>query len=195
MRASFYVRNTGLRHDELRLLRWRQVDFKNQAIIVGQSKTEHGTGRPVPMNQRAVKAMEDWAAQFPKRKPAHFVFPSEKVGISGNDEIPQVFDTDPTKAITSWEVSWTTARDVSGVQIRFHALRHSCCTRLLERGAAFATVATIMGWSPGTAMRMAKRYGHIGKSIQRDAVALLDAQPPQGTGTSSVLAPTHPTVQ
>src|SRR6187401_2104020 len=29
--------------------------------------------------------------------------PSEKVGISGNDEIPEVFDTDPTKPITSWK--------------------------------------------------------------------------------------------
>lgn len=53
--------NTGLRHDEIRLLRWRQVDFANESIIVGKSKTEHGTGRPVPMNQRALKVMKDWA--------------------------------------------------------------------------------------------------------------------------------------
>jgi integrase len=168
--------STGMRHDEMRLLRWRQIDFVNQAITVGKSKTEHGAGRAVPLNQRALSTMQAWAAQFPDRKPNHFVFPSEKVGIGGNDEIPQVFDTDPTKAISSWKVSWTTARTAAGVNCRFHDLRHTTCTRMLERGAAFATVATIMGWSPGTAMRMARRYAHIGKSAQRDALALLDGR-------------------
>ena len=86
------------------------------------------------------------------------------------------FDTDPTKAIGSWKVSWTTARDASGVQCRFHDLRHMVCTRLLEAGQPFAVVAEIMGWSPGTAMRMMKRYGHIGPSAKRAAMAALYPQ-------------------
>jgi integrase len=53
--------------------------------------------------------------------------------------------------------------------------RHTTVTRLLERGVPFAVVATIMGWSPATSVRMAKRYGHIGPSAQREAMALLDA--------------------
>jgi hypothetical protein len=76
-------------------------------------------------------------------------------------------------------------------------------TRLLERGAAFATVATVMGWSAATAMRMAKRYGHIGKSAQRDALALLDPAPVNASATASTsqessranFVGTHPTVQ
>jgi hypothetical protein len=39
---------------------------------------------------------------------------------------------------------------------------------------AFAVVATIMGWSPATSVRMVKRYGHIGASAQRDAMLRLD---------------------
>lgn len=163
-----------MRHDEMRLLRWRQVDLTNKAITVGKSKTEHGAGRAVPLNQRALTSMQTWANLFPDRKPNHFVFPTEKVGISGNDEIPLAYDTDPTKAILSWKTSWTTARTAAGVSCRFHDIRHTCVTRLLEKGAAIATVAVVMGWSAGTAMRMAKRYGHIGKSAQREAVALLD---------------------
>ena len=38
-------------------------------------------------------------------KQSHCVFPSEKVGISGNDEIPEVFDTEPTKPIPSWKTA------------------------------------------------------------------------------------------
>lgn len=166
--------NTGMRHDEMRLLRWRQVDLGNEAITVGKSKTEHGAGRAVPLNQRALGALKGWARQFPEKKPQHYVFPSEKIGISGDLEIPIAYDTDPKKPILSWKTSWTTARTAAGVNCRFHDIRHTCVTRLLEKGAAIATVAAVMGWSPGTAMKMAKRYAHIGKSAQRDALALLD---------------------
>jgi integrase len=168
---------TGLRHDEIRLLRWKQVDFTHSAIAVGKANTIHSTGRVVPLNQRALATIREWAQQFPKRKRDHYVFPTERVGFSGNDEIPQVFDTDPTTPITSWKTAWETAKTAAGVTCRFHDLRHTTVTRLLERGAPFATVATIMGWSAGTAMRMAKRYSHIGQSAQREALALLDAKP------------------
>jgi hypothetical protein len=51
---------------------------------------------------------------------------------------------------------------------------------------------------------MAKRYGHIGKSAQRDALALLDPAPapqqqqlqqPEAANPAPVLTPMHPTVQ
>ena len=101
---------TGLRDEELRLLKWRQLDLLTRTVTVGKSKTEHGTGRVVPLNKTVMAALLAWAQQFPDRKPGHYMFPSERVGFSGDDEIPQVFDTDPTRAITSWKVAWTTAR-------------------------------------------------------------------------------------
>jgi len=119
------------------------------------------------------------------------VFPSERVGISGNDEIPIAYDTEPKKPILSWKTSWTTAKTVAGVSCRFHDLRHTIVTRLLEKGAAFATVAVVLGWSAGTAMKMAKRYGHIGRSAQRQAMALLDSAAPTsgqlGTDNSTLV--------
>ena len=178
--------NTGMRHDEIRLLRWRQVDLTNNAITVGKSKTEHGAGRAVPLNQRALKALEDWSRQFPDRKPQHYVFPSEKVGHSFEAGMMTCYDTDPTKPILSWKTAWTTSRTAAGVSCRFHDLRHTTVTRLLERGASFAIVATVMGWSPGTATKMARRYGHIGKSAQRDALALLDGSPTPVTASKQV---------
>jgi integrase len=60
-----------------------------------------------------------------------------------------------------------------GVQCRFHDLRHTACTRMLEAGESFPVVASVMGWSASTAVRMAKRYGHIGEEAQRRAVAAL----------------------
>jgi integrase len=168
---------TGLRHDELRLLRWNQIDFTNEAVRVGKSKTAHGAGRAVPLNQSALGALREWAKQFPTRKPAHYLFPAERVGFSGHDEIHQVFDTDPTKPIGSWKMAWTTARTAAAVNCRWHDTRHTTVTRVLERGVTFAVVATVMGWSAATSVRMAKRYGHIGESPQRQAMRLLDPTP------------------
>jgi hypothetical protein len=41
---------------------------------------------------------------------------------------------------------------------------------MLERGIPFPVIAEVMGWSPATTIRMAKRYGHIGRRSLRDAV-------------------------
>ena len=175
-----------MRHDELRLLRWKQIDFVHEAIRVGRSKTEHGAGRAVHLNKRALTAIRDWASQFPKRKATDYVFPTERVGFSGNEEIPQIFDTDPKKPITSWKVAWASARTAAGVACRFHDLRHTAVTRLLEAGTPFAVVATIMGWSAATCLRMVKVYGHIGASPQRAAMAALDLP---STATQESTAP------
>lgn len=174
---------TGLRDQELRLLKWKQIDLLARTVTVGKSKTEHGTGRVVPLNKTVMPALTAWAQQFPDRKPVHYVFPSERVGFSGNDEIPQVFDTDPTKAITSWKVAWTTARRQADVQCRWHDFRHTCITRLLERGVPLSVVASLMGWSPATTARMAKRYAHFADATHRQAMESLDPVPISPTAT------------
>lgn len=37
-------------------------------------------------------------------------------------------------------------------------------------------VATIMGWSPSTTVRMSRRYGHIGQAAQVEAVKALEGK-------------------
>jgi hypothetical protein len=46
----------------------------------------------------------------------------------------------------------------------------------LEQGTPFAVVAQILGWSAGTAVRVAKRYGHIRPEVQRQALAGIATQ-------------------
>ena len=41
-------------------------------------------------------------------------------------------------------------------------------------GVSFPIVASLLGWSPSTTTKMAKRYGHIGNAAHREAVAALD---------------------
>jgi integrase len=67
-----------MRYSELRLLRWEQVNLNSCTLTVGQSKTESGTGRLLPLNDRAVAILGFWASLFPLREPSHFVFPAER---------------------------------------------------------------------------------------------------------------------
>jgi integrase len=85
--------------------------------------------------------------------------------------------TDNRDTVLANDTAWVTAKEAAGVQCRFHDLRHTTVTRLLEHGVAFAVVADIMGWSAATSVRMAKRYGHIGASAKRDAMKRLDQRP------------------
>ena len=169
--------NTGMRVSEIRLLRWRQVDLVTKTLTVGQSKTDAGTGRAIPLNQKAAATLTFWASLFENRQPQHHVFPSEQYGLAGNNREACAHDADPATPIGSWKTAWTTARKKAGVAARFHDLRHTAVSRLLERGVPLSVVASIMGWSASTMTKMAKRYAHFTLDTQRKALETLDRVP------------------
>jgi integrase len=161
--------NTGMRSAELRWLQWKQIDLRAGSIRVGRSKTAAGAGRTIPLNRRALEALKDWAARFEERELDHYVFPSEKYGQNG---VPYAINA--AKPMGTLKEGWEIARKRSGIHCRFHDLRHTACTRLLEGGVPFAILAQIMGWSASATIAMAKRYGHIGDSSLRRAMSVLD---------------------
>jgi integrase len=186
--------STAMRASEIRLLRWNQLDLARRRLIVGKSKTAAGTGRQLPLNDRAVKVLEFWASQFPDRKPTHYLFPAEKYGGAGAEDVYGFrgsipYDTDPSKPIGHWKEAWEAAKVRAGVILygepkegekpkallcRFHDLRHTACTRMLEAGVPLSVVGTIMGWSAATTARMAKRYGHVSEAAQIEAMKALN---------------------
>jgi len=175
---------TAMRYSEIRLLIWGQVDLAGALVTVGESKTAASTGRRIPLNSRILPVLKDWASLFPLRRAEHFVFPSERYGGAGDALIACTYATDPSRPITSWKTGWVTAKRRAGLQgsqvgngqrlrIRFHDLRHTACTRMLEGGVSFHVVASIMGWSATSMIRMARRYSHIGDDAERRAVEIL----------------------
>jgi integrase len=125
--------HSGLRNQELRLLRWRQVDLLAATIQVGKSKTEGGSGRVVPLSQTALAVLQGWASQFPALKPAHYVFPSERYHLKGTKGVyggkTEVFETLPEEPVRSFATAWRTAKATAGVECRWHDMRHTALSR------------------------------------------------------------------
>lgn len=61
-------------------------------------------------------------------------------------------------------------KSIEPLVCRFHDLRHTAVSRMLNAGVSIAKVAKIAGWSPATMVRMAARYGHFSLNELRGAV-------------------------
>jgi integrase len=161
---------TGARKNVIRTLRWKWVDFGNACIRFGKDKTPSSTGRIIPLNKRALETLKFWAQQFPEREPEHYIFPAERYGGSGDVFGACAYATDPTKPMGSVKEAWEAAKGRAGVKCRFHDLRHTAVSRMLDAGVPIAKVAKIVGWSAATMVRMAARYGHFALEDLRSAV-------------------------
>lgn len=172
--------HTGLRNGELRLLRWHQIDFLERQLIVGKSKTAGGEGRIIPLSEMAFKTLQEWRREFPDAEPGHYVFPTERYGLAGEEGyldgkvVPYAID--PTKPIGSWKTAWTAARKAAKVKCRFHDCRHSFVSRLAESQASDATIMALAGH---LSRKMMERYSHTRGEAKRAAMDVFDEdQPP-----------------
>lgn len=165
--------HTGMRRGEIQSLRWGQIDFLGARLTVGHSKTAAGRGRGIPLNASALAVLTTWATNFPRRTPEHWVFAAERYGVSGGRHPASTYAIDPTRPLKSLKTAWASAKDAAGVACRFHDLRHTACTRLIERGVPLPVIASVLGWSAATTVRMARRYGHISADAQQRAMATL----------------------
>ncbi len=152
--------NCGMRDSEIKNLVWSQVDFQKRILTVGQSKTDAGTGRTIPLNGMVLDALVDhtrwYTARFGQTKPEWFLFP-------GGGRSPK----SPTTPITSLKTAWRNIRKKARVSGRWHDNRHTLITELAESGAGDETIMEIAGH---VSRQMLSRYSHIRTEAKRKAL-------------------------
>ena len=137
---------TAARYSTIRKLQWRNVNLEDRCLTFGKDKTSAGSDRTIPLTTRALETLSFWAELFPDRQPEHYVFPRERIGGSGEDEIfgfteAAVYETDPTGPVGSIKKSWEAAR----ARTRRHCPR--CKSgRLAEVKPATDYVCDACGW-------------------------------------------------
>ncbi len=142
---------TGMRRGEIFRLRWGNVDFGRDLLIVRQTKT--GRDRVVPMCEQIRQLLDEIQPESPR--PDQLVFASNRTG----------------RILTGIKHSFTSAcRKAEIENFRFHDLRHSAGTRLAEAGVHAVVIAEILGHS---SLAMTKRYTHATDRATRDAIRRL----------------------
>lgn len=138
--------DTGMRRGEIFSLRWRDVDTANRRINIQAMNTKTLRSRSVAISVRLLTELE----VLPHRGSHMRVF-----GI-----------TDTVKR------SWATAKRVAGIaDLRFHDLRHTCATRLVQGGLPIAEVSRILGH---TSIVTTFRYTNADDTTLDRAVAILE---------------------
>jgi len=167
--ALMLALNTGERDAEIRNLQWERVDLVKAVLTVGDSKTEAGEGRTIPLNSALLEAMVEYTKWYTKRfgtiQPKWYVFPFGK---------PRPFD--PTRPMVTLKTSWGNVRKNAGVSGRWHDNRHTLVTDLAERGAGDETIRSIAGH---VSQRMLKHYSHIRMEAKRKALESIVAANPK----------------
>jgi integrase len=173
--ATVLALHAGMRDKEIRTLQWSRFDLEDQMVTVGESKTDAGTGRKIPMNldlfSAAIEYRKWYTARFGVVQASWYVFPFGKPTPS-----------DPTRPQTSLKTAWRNVRRKANVDGRFHDTRHTFVTDLAESGAADEVIRDMAGH---VSKDMLKHYSHIRTQAKRRAVEALS--------TSKMMAGANPT--
>ena len=142
--------DTGMRRGEITGQRWEDVDLERKLLYVTRSKTPEGEAREIPLTAR----LSEWLSANCKPEGVVFGFRGEQVRIL--------------------KTAWKTALKNSGIRhIRFHDLRHTFNTRLMEAGVLQEIRMALMGHSSGKSVHAT--YTHIELPAKGQAIRKLES--------------------
>jgi integrase len=175
--------STGLRRAELLALRWRNIDFDSESILVSRTlhkrhgviefkepKTEHSRRR-VSMTPKLAAFLKEYKVE----RESLFLHLGR---LPRADDL--VFANVEGKPVDPGVLSHNFARIVkrAGLEnVRFHDLRHTFASLMLLRGAKPKVISKALGYS-SVAFTM-DVYSHILEGMQEDAMMLLDGVLPK----------------
>ena len=144
---------TAMRKSEILTLKWSNVDLDNGVITIDLTNTKNKKKRRIPINTTFRTILYE-----------------QKLKSGGSDYVFLSQDGTPYKEHYCINNAFRTARKKAGLtDLRFHDLRHTAATRMIEAGAPIVAVSKILGHSD---IKMTMRYAHPESSLV-DAVELL----------------------
>jgi len=139
--------DTGGRKSEILGLDWRDVDLAQKRVTFRDTK--NGEDRTIRLCQRAEATLR---VLGPKSRGTVFTFRGHP--------------------IKSLKTSWATACAGAGIEdLRFHDLRHTFASRLVQSGVPLYEVMSLTGHK---SLEMVQRYAHLAPDYQERAIHALD---------------------
>lgn len=163
----------GLRQGELLALRWEDVDLRqgtltvrhtqqelNGRLLVSEPKTA-ASRRTIPLPGRVKTALHEHRKRMlAEGLRSEWVFCDTRGGPLRRSNLTR-------------RSFWPLLERAGLPRIRFHDLRHTAATLLLEQGVPLKTVQALLGHS--TIAVTADTYAHVTPAMERQAVAAMDA--------------------
>lgn len=141
--------DTGMRRGEITSQRWEDIDFSRKLVSVTRSKTPEGEAREIPMTERLHQL------------------------LLGRREAKGLIIDYKGQPVRNVKRSWQTALKNAHLRhIRFHDLRHTFNTRLMEAGVLQEIRMALMGHSSGS--KVHSIYTHIELPAKRKAIRMLE---------------------
>lgn len=144
--------NTGMRRGEILSLKWDNVDFDNNLFIITASNNKSKKAKRIPINSYLKTMLLEMKLR--NQVISDYVFLGD--------------DNKPVRDIKTAFLNACRRANING--LRFHDLRHTAGTRMLESGVNIVAISEILGHSSIETTR--KRYLHPGDSL-REAVEKL----------------------
>jgi len=142
--------DSGMRRGELLHQRWEDIDLTRRILSVSHSKTPEGEAREIPLTDRLFRMFQ----KEPAKQGIVFTFKGQPIQIIK----------------TTWK---TTLRNAGIRHFRFHDLRHTFNTRLMEAGVMPDVRKALMGHSSGEDVHSI--YTHVELPMKREAIQKLEA--------------------
>jgi integrase len=137
--------HSGMRLGEILSLRWYDLDFQANFILVRDSK--NGQARHVPMDATIMELL----SAHGRRLGSNFVFPSKNGG-----------------RLTDIKVGFRNARARAGItDLHFHDLRHTFASHFMMAGGEIYTLQQILGHKTAS---MTARYSHLSPAYKVKAI-------------------------
>lgn len=182
--AAVLAANTSMRGVEVKHVRRKDVDLEKVwdvesatgkgVLYVGHSKNETSK-RVLPLNAQAlnaIKRMIERADLLGHTEPEHYLWPAGRHN-------GQYGRFDPTMPTQFWDTAWHSLRDAAGLPgFRFHDLRHTVVTDLLEAGEPEHVIQAVTGQ---LSKKMLEHYSHQRLKAKGQMLARMEIRRKKGT--------------
>ena len=172
---EFYL---GLRRGELLGLHWSDIDFEKGIAHIRNNyvRGEKGSVYKAPKTRSGLRDLPIGAALLPELKKARAQYNMNKLSMG-----PAFTDSDlvickpngtpyqPDSMSQKWD---RFIKNQPIKKIRFHDLRHTCATMMIEANVSMETVSTFMGH--GSIQITMDTYAHCTKAMEQQAADTLD---------------------
>lgn len=148
------IYSAGLRSQEVRNLKWSDIDFDRKVIHI--RKTKYNKDRYVPLSELMVRGLHRYREAC---SPKNYVFNGKSIGSK----------------LSPRGVQWAMKEAVKNAgitkEVTVHSLRHSYATHLLEYGLDIDTVRKLLGHAHLTTTMV---YLHVARLQSVDAFSPFD---------------------